>query len=308
MNDTKREMAMKSPTDIKTTLVALPGWAELTAYERSKAACRELTMRGESIPMWQALRELIGKGSSLDINRGKTDFRKEHGESLRAMATFPEGMPETVKTALNGAWGAMVVAADTVVKSRIALVIQERDALESRLEESLQESKALQQQLEAVQAEIAHHLEKLSLQERQIETLEAARSQSDAWLQEARQDAALQREEMQKAVDRLEGVETHMLRRIEETRQEIQKAADRELDQLKAKLQDQALELARARRMASDAGARAAVLEREAAAAVATAEAEARRAERAENALAKQKENTPAKKARRVFNKQIERS
>lgn len=90
--------------DLTKHLEATPEWAKLNAYERTKRCCVELTRRGDRIPSWVVIRNLIGKGSSNDINRGKKDFHRELGLTLRKIAGSTEHVSRDATVEINNLW------------------------------------------------------------------------------------------------------------------------------------------------------------------------------------------------------------
>lgn len=99
--------------EIKSSLIKVPGWAQLTAYARAKICCGEIVRRGQNVPNWLAVREIIGKGSGGDIQRGIADSRKEIAASLKAIESVA-GVPDEVVSLLHGVW---IAAIDCVGKN-----------------------------------------------------------------------------------------------------------------------------------------------------------------------------------------------
>lgn len=143
--------------DIREVLTALPEWNKLNAYEQTKACCRELTQRGVRIPSWMGIRDIIGKGSSNDINRGKEDFRREQAESLKRMNGFVEGVPEVLAPHIQGFWEAAV----QYVRQEFEAQTQEWQArieqAESEQEAALQHAQALNDQVKCQIAAYRSH-------------------------------------------------------------------------------------------------------------------------------------------------------
>lgn len=217
---------------IKISLSQTHGWDAMNAYERAKLCCAELTRLGEAIPSWTTIRDIIGKGSSGDINRAKKDFRIEHAEALRRMEGFShEGIPESVTPYIVGFWQEAVGHAKQsfAEQTRIwADEIEQANATaqlaESERDQALADAKTLQ-------ASVAGLEETRDTLQGQIQSEQAARGQAEKMATEARADLVDQRnrldaalaeakEELNKAITRLEGTEKRSLMEIERARQE----------------------------------------------------------------------------------------
>lgn len=244
---------------IKSRLMALSEWQSLTAYEMTKRVCAELTNEGEKIPAWTAIRDIIGKGSSNDINRAKEDFRTEHGNSLRKMSGFVEGVPAELSPHIQGFWHAAVA----FVKAELSEVeIECREAVTSALERA-QHAEHLQLQAEQASAVLSAQIKGLqqandALQQ-SLHTETATREQAERLLQSAKAEQVQQREELRsalahsqtqldEAISRLEGVENHALRQVQDARDEAKKKVDAAEGKLKAQTSDHVIELARSNR------------------------------------------------------------
>lgn len=217
---------------VSNSLLSTPGWSSMTAYDRAKQCCAEITRTGEAIPSWTVIRDIIGKGSAGDINRAKRDFRAEHGAALRKMEGFEaQGVPESLTPHIVGFW-----------QAAIEHVRREFSEKEQSWQEEIEQATAV--------AELAHDERERALAEVQalhaksqgleasIETLrsqvaseQGARAQAEQMAADTRADLIGQRdrldhalartqEDLNKAITRLEGTERHMKMEIERVRQE----------------------------------------------------------------------------------------
>jgi DNA repair exonuclease SbcCD ATPase subunit len=219
--------------DLHATLTATPGWESLNAYEMTKLCCDELTQRGERIPSWTSIRNIIGKGSANDINRGKEDFRREHGLTLRKMSGFIEGVPDALALHILGFWTAAIAHVRQEFEEQVAewqarIERAEAAAAHAEAERDLanNQAKALRGQVDGLQGAMA------TLQGR-VDTERAAREQAERMFESHRQELSGQRDELRaalthsqdelnSAIMRLEGVEKYTLMEIERTRTEAQ--------------------------------------------------------------------------------------
>jgi len=249
---------------MKSRLMADPDWQSLTAYEMTKRVCADMTRDGEKVPSWTAIRDIIGKGSANDINRAKDDFRKEHGEDLRKMSGFVEGVPPELSPHIQGFWTAAVayVKGEYAVHEKACAVAVDAADLKASLAEqerqkAVRAAELLTAQLEGLQQ--AHDALKQSLASEQ-----ATREQAERLLQAAQAEQVAQREELMgaltrsqsqlsEAITRLEGVENHALRQVQEARDEAKKKVDTAEAKLKAQSSDHTIELARANRQLREA-------------------------------------------------------
>ena len=249
---------------MKSRLMADPDWQSLTAYEMTKRVCADMTRDGEKVPSWTAIRDIIGKGSANDINRAKDDFRKEHGEDLRKMSGFVEGVPPELSPYIQGFWTAAVayVKREYAVHEKACAVAVDAADLQASLAEqerqkAVRAAELLTAQLEGLQQ--AHEALKQSLASEQ-----ATREQAERLLQAAQAEQVAQREELMgaltrsqsqlsEAITRLEGVENHALRQVQEARDDAKKKVDTAEAKLKAQSSDHTIELARANRQLREA-------------------------------------------------------
>ncbi len=224
---------MRDPEDLSATLTTLPDWDTLNAYEMTKRCCAELTKRGQRLPSWTSIREIIGKGSANDINRGKEDFRREHGDGLRKMSGFVKGVPDALAPHILGVWTAAISLVREEFNGQVAdwqAQIERAEAAvahaETERDQATSRAAALQGQNAGLQEAIA------SLQGR-VDTERAAREQAERMFESNRHELAGQRDELRAAlvhsqqelsaaITRLEGVEKHALMEIARARTDAQ--------------------------------------------------------------------------------------
>ncbi|QOI07938.1 DNA-binding protein [Pseudomonas savastanoi] len=249
---------------MKSRLMADPDWQSLTAYEMTKRVCADMTRDGEKVPSWTAIRDIIGKGSANDINRAKDDFRKEHGEDLRKMSGFVEGVPPELSPHIQGFWTAAVayVKREYAAHEKACAVAVDAADLQASLAEqerqkAVRAADLLKAQIEGLQQ--AHEALKQSLVSEQ-----ATREQAERLLQAAQAEQVAQREQLMgaltqsqsqlsEAITRLEGVENHALRQVQEARDDAKKKVDAAEAKLKGQAGDHVIELARVNRQLREA-------------------------------------------------------
>lgn len=217
---------------LKTSLEATDGWASMNAYERTKLACASLLRAGESIPSWTVIRDLIGKGSSGDINRAKQDFRFEHAQALRKMEGFDaQGVPDALTPHIVRFWQAAIeyVRAEFSDKEKAWLDKVEQaqagaDHANSERDRALAEMHTLQAKIQGLESSI-------DALRNQVSSEQGARAQAEQMATDTRADLIGQRdrldqalartqEDLNKAITRLEGTERHTKMEIERVRQE----------------------------------------------------------------------------------------
>lgn len=248
---------MNDLEDLRATLASIPGWDSLNAYEMTKRCCAELTRRGQRLPSWMNMRDIIGKGSANDINRGKDDFRREHGDALRQMSGFVKGVPEALAPHILGFW----TAAISLVRTEFDGQVAEWQAQVERAEAAASHAGVVRDQAvnhaEALQGQITGLQEAMHTLKARADTERAAREQAERMFEANYQDLAGQRDELRvelsnsqrklaDAITRLEGVEKHALMEIERVRSE----AKHHVEEMEAKAQresdNQMLEITRA--------------------------------------------------------------
>lgn len=223
---------MIDQTEFASRLAARPGWEKLTAYERTKLACEELTRDGAQIPAWTTIRDIIGKGSSNDINRGKHDFRLEHAGVLRKMEGFSaEGVPPSLTPFVVGIWQEAISHAQSAFTDKVSLWEEEVEQAEAAREHAQELLERLQGEAQALNAKIDGLEQTRSALQDQVRSEQAARAQAEKMLDEIRADLVGQRDrldeslkqaqtELDKAITRLESSERRSLMEIERARQE----------------------------------------------------------------------------------------
>lgn len=214
---------------IQTHCERIPGYRDATAYVRTKHCCRILTELGESIPNWMTLREIIGKGSSTDINRGIRDFRKEHGEALRKMGGMMLAIPDAFTPHVLGLWDAALQMVQSQYDEKTQeweRQIEQADSRAEQAEQDYADTKAVNERLQTRISGLEENIQSLNNQvageragREQAERLFAAHS-AEVQSQRERLEATLEttQSELRGALERLEGVQRHSLVQIDEAR------------------------------------------------------------------------------------------
>lgn len=150
-----------------------------TAYERTKICCQVLTEKAEPIPSWIAIRELIGKGSSTDINRGVKDFRREHAEVLKQMQGVTPGVPEVLAPYIRGLWEAAIGAARSEFAANVTWWEEQLEQATAQADEAMQKLSEAKASLDSLQEQLATSQSHGVSLERQVETLQQAVRRSE---------------------------------------------------------------------------------------------------------------------------------
>lgn len=252
-----------SMADLKSCLMEAPDWKSLTAYEMTKRLCAEMTSAGEKVPSWTAIRDIIGKGSAGDINRAKDDYRKEHGEDLRKMAGFVDGVPAVLAPHILGLWAAAI----DCVKLEYAAKEEAWTSTVSQANERVLQADLLREEarheLETAKAHLSGLQQANTALQQQLRTEQSSRLQAEKLYEQSRSDQASQRiefssslaqsqEQLNEAITRLEGVENHALRQVQEARDEARKKIEAAEARLKAQNSDFAVEQGRLNRQLID--------------------------------------------------------
>lgn len=208
--------------DIANTLGGLPGWSNLTAYEMAKLCCAEMTRRGIQLGGWMNIRDIIGKGSSTDINRGIKDFLQEHAQMLYDMKGIVSGVPEQLAPHILGFWKCAIehVSKEYETKTKDQLCAHE-NVLSSLKNSNAERDKAIEynNQLKGKNDAISAKCDQLSetLQNERLKHQLIERQLENANKELAEQRKALRhaleksQTELGNALTRLEAAEQHAL-------------------------------------------------------------------------------------------------
>lgn len=212
------------------------GFAEGTAYVRTKIYCRVLTELGERIPSWMVILECIEKGSSTDINRGVKDFRAEHAEQLRQMGSAIQGLPPQLAPLVRGFWEAAVVEARMLHAQDVAECRAQVQASEARAaladqatERAHAELAAVHGQIDVLRVQLAADAEVRAQLQQQLDGERELRRYAEQMRDDNAAELAKQRvrleetlaqshTEMKQALDRFDGERKHALQQIEDAR------------------------------------------------------------------------------------------
>lgn len=229
-------------TWLKGALLLWPQWDSLNAYERTKVACAELTRKGLSVPGWPTLRDIIGKGSASDINRGKDDYRVEHGEYLSNMQGFEQGFPAELTPFVTQLWEGAINAVRTQLARQEEVMHEHVAQVDAAMEQAIEKRDSAIHRAETLTKQLDDAKELHIVLRSQIESERAMRMETeqrlDAHMSEIKQqrdqlEAALQtnRNELHAALERIDGAQKHTLMQVEEARttakQSIQEAHQR---------------------------------------------------------------------------------
>jgi Plasmid replication region DNA-binding N-term len=217
--------------DLRSQCERDPAYLGGSAYDRTKVVCRLLTEAGQPIPGWMPIRDIIGKGSATDINRGIKAFREDHASLLRTMRGGDVAMPEALARRFTDLWAdALVEAGKTFaddVQSWQAQIGQAqelqqaaeaaRDDLSRKLLETQAVVERLNGELSTAQARIAAEREARDQTERLYQQQSEDMRHQQSRLEEITAEASRERAA---ALERLDGERKRALMEIEAARQE----------------------------------------------------------------------------------------
>lgn len=253
---------MRTHLSLLDDMLESSDWPDLSAYERTKRYCDLCARTGEKVPSWTVIREIIGKGSSGDINRAKADWRNEHAQAIAERERIG-ALPQGLTAPMEDLWHEAVKAAEALFAEERAdledaAARAKADAETARAQMALAETRAAEFEQDAHEAALGR-----DAMAAQIETERSARAQAErmaaahvADLAAARDavTAALERSqaETRDALTRLEGVEAHTLREIDRARTDAERRIAKAEAEAKRAQDDAILKIARAERVAAD--------------------------------------------------------
>lgn len=220
---------MSNHDKVRAECEAQPGFDGGTAYTRTKVCCRILMQHGEAIPSWMVIRDIIGKGSSGDINRGIKDFRQEHAERLRRMDGALPGIPEHLAPLVSSLWEAAVAAARAEFDTKSQGWQVQIEQAEARADQAAQQLADAETLIERQRGQIEALDTKVATLEAQVRTEQAARQQAERLFEQHTAEMSAQRDkleaalrenqtEMQKALERFDGERRYSMLQIDEAR------------------------------------------------------------------------------------------
>lgn len=248
------------PFDLSQLIEDYPTWELMNAYERTKIVCGAYTRTGQTIPTWTTIRTIIGKGSPQDINRAKDDYRMQLAEELKALSKMPTNVPEALGQLMLTVWAKAVSEAQTQFnhdREQLNTHIEQLDHHIAFLNDSLSQSKQLVDVEQQKRIELQATIDALQLSNEQLQQQVAADAQARSEIQALYDDALAKsnhaQASMNDAITRLEGVENHMLMRIEEAKADYATKLSQAANRHQRETQDWHLTEAKLRKAASDA-------------------------------------------------------
>jgi hypothetical protein len=213
-----------------------PGWALMTAYDRTKALLEILARKGLDAPNWAVIRAMIGKGSAGDINRAKREFRQELGVQLGRMRAT-KGMPDEVGDVYAKLWLLSVEHAAKAFDEQVNAFKLDLERAESALIDAEAQRDDALSRVQALEGEKAGLQASNQSLQALADTERAAKEQAQQMFDAARAELTGQLEQMQAtlvraqqetadALTRFEGMENRLQQEIDRARQEL--AAERE--------------------------------------------------------------------------------
>lgn len=220
-----------------------PAYEGGNAFTRTLIACGVLTRLGEALPSWTTLREIIEKGSSGDINRGKAEFRRLHAVELKRLSAVPEGIPDVLAPVVKRLWELAVDQASATMADREASAASREAEANKSIEAANRAAEVAATDRDLARAAVEAQKTTLATLTASVETERIARLAAEEKAVQAQEESAKQRQEMKglldstrdelrTAVTRLDGAEKHAIREIDRARSEAQ----RDVDELKKHL------------------------------------------------------------------------
>jgi len=207
------------------------GWQGMTAYERTKRLLEALMRAGIQSPSWTGIRDVIGKGSSGDINRAKRDFLKEHASSLRKMHGAIKGIPEELAQSMMSVWTTAIDHAHKEFTEQVSaweMVIEQTETGLAEAEQARDDAQARVKELEREMAGVHEaNISLRTLAESERASREQAERMFETTLEELKASNAHVQNELGDALTRFEGLERRSLMEIDHARQETREAKDR---------------------------------------------------------------------------------
>ncbi|MEX3606637.1 MAG: hypothetical protein VB142_11415 [Burkholderia sp.] len=164
------------------------------------------------------IRDIIGKGSANDINRGKEDFRRAHGDALRKTSSA-SGQPPSLWCAKRvdgqvAEWQAQIERAEAAV----AYAEAERDQAVSRTEALQGQIADLQEAMNTIQGRGRYGTRSTGAGRADVRIQPAGTGRTAR--RATRAVLAHLQQELSDAITRIEGVEKHSTLEIDRARTE----------------------------------------------------------------------------------------
>lgn len=164
----------------------------MNALQLAQHCCEKLAMLGQPLPGWREIREIIGKGSANDINKGKREYQDQQGKKLTQLNEMPgvtEDMVEVMMLLRQKAFDVVSDSFKTQVigwQNQVDEFRRQADESDERCEAAIRERDSWERQANDRQALIDGLSEQLedsrrsskSVIDRLEASLEEARSQA----------------------------------------------------------------------------------------------------------------------------------
>ncbi|QTP13381.1 DNA-binding protein [Serratia symbiotica] len=164
----------------------------MNALQLAQQCCEKLAMLGQPLPGWREIREIIGKGSANDINKGKREYQDQQGKKLTQLNEMPgvtEDMVEVMMLLRQKAFDVVSDSFKTQVigwQNQVAEFRRQADESDERCEAAIRERDSWERQANDRQALIDGLSEQLEDSRRSSKSnigrlevsLEEARSQA----------------------------------------------------------------------------------------------------------------------------------
>lgn len=181
------------------------------ALDLSQICCEMIAKQGLPLPGWQEIREIIGKGSATDVNKGKRLYQDQQGRLLSHLHEMPGVSEDMVDLMMQLRTKAFKVAERSFQEQvsqwqeQLAEADQQRIESDERCEAAIRERDSWQRQANDRQLLIDNLSDQLSDTKRSsnatIKRLEAA-------LEESKQQIGLANQRYEKTLQALQNMET----------------------------------------------------------------------------------------------------
>lgn len=181
------------------------------ALDLSQICCEMLAKQGLPLPGWQEIREIIGKGSATDVNKGKRLYQDQQGRLLSHLHEMPGVSEDMVNLMMQLRTIAFKVAERSFQEQvnqwqeQLAEADQQRIESDERCEAAIRERDSWQRQTNDRQLLIDNLSEQLNDTKR---SSNATIKRLEASLEESKQQIVLANQRYEKTLQALQNMET----------------------------------------------------------------------------------------------------
>jgi chromosome segregation ATPase len=174
-------------------------WNDLSTADKTERVCQAYVLAGLTLPGWETIREILGKGSASTINQARKAYLDKQARQLRAALEIP-GVPEAIQQPMRALWEAAVATGKDLYQHELRELRDERDTLVESLQVNSAECREHQTALTTLKSEHSDLLHRLSEMQR---TLQLSTEEKIVWQDKCtRLTEALQHEEARRQDER----------------------------------------------------------------------------------------------------------